>query len=86
MHFIVDLNQLTGRGVEQMFDIGQELRQRYLLPGTTQIRGIDSTFHPDQYFFRSSDIDRALTSASALATGLFPPGTGHVNPVTGNFR
>ncbi|CAG2169032.1 unnamed protein product [Oppiella nova] len=59
------LGELTPRGKHRMYTFGQLLRQRY---GDTFLG--DS---PKNMQIRSSSSDRCLESASALATGLYPP-------------
>ncbi|KAF8380991.1 pho-6 [Pristionchus pacificus] len=53
-------NQLTNEGIKQMADLGTWLRNRY----TVETEHINGVFNKDE---------RALTSAQALTTALFPP-------------
>lgn len=66
------LGQLTAKGMQQEFALGQKLRKRYV-----------ETHHllPTQYsakaiYVRSTDYDRTLMSAQSFLQGLYPLGTG----------
>ncbi|GAX12877.1 lysosomal acid phosphatase [Fistulifera solaris] len=57
---------LTSTGIQQMHDLGIQLRDKYsdhfdFLPN----------YDPQLVYFESSDFDRTIVSASALASGLF---------------
>jgi hypothetical protein len=57
---------LTSTGIQQMHDLGIQLRDKYsdhfpFLPN----------YDPELVYFESSDFDRTIVSASALASGLF---------------
>ncbi|OQV12951.1 putative Testicular acid phosphatase-like protein [Hypsibius exemplaris] len=57
---------LTRRGIEQQYALGRFFRQRYanfLTPGNIS----------REVYIRSTDVDRVLQSALALASGFFPP-------------
>ena len=58
------LGELTPRGKDRMYDFGKQLRKRY---------GDYLGDTPKNIYLRSSASDRCLESASALASGLYPP-------------
>jgi len=65
--------QLTDKGKERHFELGQWLRERY------------SDFLPEQYVWddievRSTDVDRTLMSAQSNLAGLYPPIHKRFNP------
>jgi hypothetical protein len=71
-HWKDGLGQLTAKGMQQEYQLGETLRKAYV-----------ETFHllPANYTFgtmyvRSSDVDRTLMSAQSLLMGLYPLGTG----------
>lgn len=53
-------------GKREAYELGKYLRQRY-----QKLIGTDYT--PETVYIRSTDSDRTLMSAQALAAGLFPP-------------
>lgn len=61
-------NQLTNLGMQQMNELGQFLRQRYVEDWPF----LSSSYDPDEVFVQSSDSKRALVSAQALLHGLYP--------------
>lgn len=61
-------NQLTNLGMQQMNELGQFFRQRYV----EEWPFLSSSYDPDEVFVQSSDSKRALVSAQALLHGLYP--------------
>ncbi|XP_027967124.1 lysosomal acid phosphatase isoform X1 [Eumetopias jubatus] len=66
--------QLTKEGMQQHWELGQALRQRY--------HGfLNTSYHRQEVYVRSTDFDRTLMSAEANLAGLFPPsGMQRFNP------
>lgn len=66
---------LTPLGQKQLHDLGEWLRNEYVdllgNPTTGQDRSLEF-YNPNLHVFESSNLDRTLTSANALAKGLFP--------------
>ncbi|VTJ69713.1 Hypothetical predicted protein [Marmota monax] len=66
--------QLTQRGMEQHYELGQYLRKRY-------DKFLNKSYKHDQVYVRSTDVDRTLMSAMTNLAALFPPeGTSIWNP------
>ncbi|KAH8417655.1 hypothetical protein KR222_003621, partial [Zaprionus bogoriensis] len=62
----VGWGQLTNRGKQQHYELGQWLRRRYSsLLGTR--------FDPEQIYVQSTDVDRTLMSAESNLAGLYEP-------------
>lgn len=59
-------SSLTPLGQQQLFEVGGWLRQMY------NIDGFLAEYNVSEVRLESSDLDRTLTSASALSMGLFP--------------
>lgn len=80
---------LTPLGQQQLHDLGDWLRNEYLDVLGSSITGEGRSlgyYNPNLHLIESSNLDRTLTSANALAKGLFP-GTkrasgAHSTPVT----
>lgn len=56
------------KGKQQLFELGTYLRHRYydLLPDK-------GSYHPNNIYIQSTDVDRCLTSAAHCLAGMFPP-------------
>ncbi|CAB1118839.1 unnamed protein product [Ectocarpus sp. CCAP 1310/34] len=70
---------LTNVGEEQCYDLGKQLRERYLPASnsaeyTTTIEGLTLWYDADRVQIESSGYDRTLESAAAMALGLYPMG------------
>lgn len=65
--------QLTGTGVHQLWELGDQLRG--MLDGF-----LDTTYAPGVVYSRASNKDRTLQSAEAMLMALFPPGYGPTFP------
>lgn len=64
------IGKLTAIGMRAHYDLGTRLRARYVDSGF-----LPSSYHPDDIYVRSTDIDRTLVSAISQLAGLYPPGT-----------
>ncbi|GMS81253.1 hypothetical protein PENTCL1PPCAC_3428, partial [Pristionchus entomophagus] len=62
-------NQLTNKGIKQMYDLGVFLRERYM----KESEHINEVFNKDEVLVISSDAERALSSAQSVMASLFPP-------------
>ena len=51
------------------YDLGQFLRQRYMKDHQL----LNETYHHNQVYIRSSDVDRCVQSAETQLAGLYPP-------------
>ncbi|XP_043824415.1 prostatic acid phosphatase isoform X2 [Dromiciops gliroides] len=58
--------QLSQRGMEQHYELGTYLRKRYS-------SFLNSTYHRNKVYVRSTDVDRTLMSAMTNLAALFPP-------------
>ncbi len=66
---------LTPLGQKQLHDLGDWLRNEYLEVLGNPVTGQDRSlayYNPNLHLFESSNLDRTLSSANALAKGLFP--------------
>ena len=66
---------LTAMGQQQLYDLGVWLQNEYIDElGDPQTDGVRSLqyYNPNFHHFEASNLDRTLTSANALAKGLFP--------------
>lgn len=62
------LGQLTPRGMQEHFRLGQLFRQRYI----DEWGLIDSEYNRSQVFVNSTDVERTLMSAESQLAGWFP--------------
>ncbi|XP_058585880.1 prostatic acid phosphatase isoform X1 [Neofelis nebulosa] len=58
--------QLTQLGMEQHYELGQYIRQRYR-------KFLNESYKREQVYIQSTDVDRTLMSAMTNLAGLFPP-------------
>jgi lysosomal acid phosphatase len=66
------LGELSPKGMQQEYNLGQHMRQRYV---------VETHLLPEQYsstslYVRSTDFNRTLMSAESFLYGLYPLGTG----------
>ncbi|GAB0496221.1 hypothetical protein MMPV_007533 [Pyropia vietnamensis] len=73
--------QLTPQGLAQCVAFGRTLRKRYVKPPNGTAPLLSATYHHGETHVRATDVDRALTSASAIAMGLYGTTTGGGVPV-----
>ncbi|KAL9656089.1 hypothetical protein ABK040_007707 [Willaertia magna] len=65
--------QLTGLGQRQCFQMGEIIRNKYIVDSSSsKIIGIDTHYNQTHYYFRSTDVDRTLMSIWSASMGLFP--------------
>eukprot|EP00188_Purpureofilum_apyrenoidigerum_P006101 Plantae.Rhodophyta-Purpureofilum_apyrenoidigerum.ctg8871.p1 GENE.Plantae.Rhodophyta-Purpureofilum_apyrenoidigerum.ctg8871~~Plantae.Rhodophyta-Purpureofilum_apyrenoidigerum.ctg8871.p1 ORF type:complete len:545 (+),score=66.42 Plantae.Rhodophyta-Purpureofilum_apyrenoidigerum.ctg8871:138-1637(+) len=75
----VDYGQLTGLGMKQTKNFGQELRQRYV----EDYKLLQSGYDHFETHARSTDVDRTLVSAMGVMAGLYPGGSSVQNGAKG---
>lgn len=66
--------QLTPLGIQEEYELGQALRERYI----TNLQLMSDTYEDGTINALASYSDRTIQSAQALLIGLYPPGTGPV--------
>ncbi len=66
--------ELTAVGMQQEYQLGQMLRQRYV----EQTHLLPEQYNSKILYVHANDINRTIMSAQSLLTGLYPPGTGPV--------
>jgi hypothetical protein len=71
-HWPEGIGQLTAKGMQQEYDLGKKMRERYIT--TTHL--LPDNFSSTAMFVRSSDYNRTLMSAESFLYGLYPLGTG----------
>ena len=85
-HWPQGFGQLTPRGMHELHFLGQRIRERYVNGVNTSIGLTDGqplivgNYTRQDLYVRSTDYDRTLQSVTSLLEGLFPPGTGPVQP------
>lgn len=70
------LGQLTAKGMQQEYQLGQKFRELYV----KQFKLLPEHYERQTMYVRSSDMDRTLMSAESLLYGLYPTGTGPLMP------
>jgi hypothetical protein len=66
------LGELSPKGMQQEYELGKHLRDRYI----TQTHLLPDHYMSDTLYVRSTDFNRTLMSAESLLYGLYPLGTG----------
>lgn len=70
--------QLTSKGVQQLFNLGIQMRERYI--NDNQL--LTSNYRKETVFVWSTDFERTIISAHALLSGLYPLESFHGDPTT----
>lgn len=70
------IGELTIDGIYQEFQLGVELRKKYI----EQNHLLPPNYDPKTMYVSSTDMDRTLVSAEAILLGLYPLGTGPYLP------
>jgi len=65
------LGQLTYNGYSGHLDLGISFRRTYV----DQLNFLNSTFHANEFFIRSTDSPRTIASAQSQLLGFYPPST-----------
>jgi hypothetical protein len=71
-HWSEGRGQLTALGMQQEYQLGLNLKQRYKIDTPL----LPTHYHPNTIYIRSTDYDRTIMSALSLLMGLYPLGTG----------
>lgn len=66
------LSELTPIGMNEEYDLGQELRKRYV----EDLKLLPENYENQSIYVLSSHTNRTVTSAQSLLMGLYPSGTG----------
>ncbi|KAK2964169.1 putative histidine phosphatase family protein [Blattamonas nauphoetae] len=73
-----NIGQLVQKGANRLEHLGKQIKERY-----NETLLSDLEYEDQEYAFYATYSERAKMSAQAFARGLFPPGTGPVDPETG---
>ena len=73
------LGQLTAQGMRQEYELGSRMRSVYV----DRTHLLPSHYEAATISVRSSDVERTLMSAQSFLTGLYPHGTGPIDPDSG---
>lgn len=65
---IQDLNQLTNKGKQKSVSLGKKLRDLYVI----QSKLLSTRYQPNSIYIRSTDTQRTIETAHAIAEGLYP--------------
>lgn len=68
------LGELTPEGIHQHYQLGKELRARYI----EKYGLLPSNYDNSKFYAISTDTNRTIMSAQSFLTGFYPPGTGPV--------
>lgn len=71
-HAWAGLGELTPKGMQQEYELGKNLRAKYI----TQLHFLPEHYDGTTMLVRSTDFNRTLMSAESLLLGLYPLGTG----------
>jgi lysosomal acid phosphatase len=66
------LGELSPKGMQQEFELGQHMREKYV----NQTHLLPEHYTSNSMYVRSTDFNRTLMSAQSLLYGLYPLGTG----------
>ncbi|XP_037096024.1 lysophosphatidic acid phosphatase type 6 [Syngnathus acus] len=69
--------QLTTLGMEQLYELGERLRRRYIQEDPF----LSTTFCPSEVYVRSTNITRTIESARCLVAGLFQQNQKEIVPI-----
>ncbi|XP_019750991.1 lysophosphatidic acid phosphatase type 6 [Hippocampus comes] len=69
--------QLTTLGMQQLYELGERLRRRYV----QEVPFLSSTFCPNEVYVRSTNIIRTIESARCLVAGLFQQKQKEIVPI-----
>ena len=67
-----DKGQLTSVGMRQHYNLGKELRSIYI----DKLKFLSPNYSPQEFFVRSTFVNRTVVSAISQLSGLYPMGTG----------
>lgn len=75
-HWAEGLGQLTPQGMQQIFQLGEQFRKKYVM----EHHLLPYQYHADTIMVSSTDVKRTLMSAQVFLLGLYPLGTGPYIP------